>query len=1459
MKKNSFTSNLSLYKVIIFILFCTFFHQNSFGQNVNKNMAKTAAKNWMQANQLKNHSIAKITTEYYNDVVTFYTINLNPEGFLILSADKNIQPILGYSFDGIAGEEKNPQAEYWLNHYSQQIVEAIQSKVNIPVNQEKWNELLSGNYTNNKNEKAVDPLLGDITFNQGVDGASPYNWNQFCPEDPSGAGGHTLVGCVAVAMGQVMKKWNYPAVGKDQHQYQHSNYGTISASFENTNYQWLAMNETNADQYNAKLLFHTGVSVNMDYSISGSGANVLIVEGALTDYFYYKKEGLGYMDRTNYPGGDVAWKNKLKEELDAERPVIYDGLTPNANTGHAFVCDGYNDNDYFHFNWGWGGYHDGYYTIDDLTPGSHNYNAHQGAIFGIEPYSRSSAVIVQKNTTTDDDDNGNSSGNNNGIIEAGETVELKVNLLNIGYGSANSITATISSTDTDITILNASASTSQIESGTFTEVTYVLQVGTNCPDKDITLDLNTTYDEGTTTSTFSIHVHGVTSCKTCPAYDNELTPTPVWQTESGFITADGCRMYKVPVVFGKEFTFATGCNLGGATANFDTQLLLLNENCDQITSDDDGCPGGLSKITWTCDDENQNYVYLKVQGYGGAHGNFTLSYKSSYLTINPDEEYNFGDVTLNEINTQTFTITNHKNSDVEINSITITGDATFTTNNISTTISAGGEYSFDVIFTPEQEGSFSATLHIANNADMSDLTVDLTGNGKLPICNTIENLTSNTSLNTVNLSWDAPTVNGSEVFLQEDFESQSNSLPGWKKIDADNDGYNWVSYSDILGHGNTGRCISSLSWHNNSLTPDNYLITPNIEGATEVSYWVSAHDINWPLEHYAVMSSSTGTNEGDFGMLFSETLTAKSTNGKDKSIKEKSKRAQGTWYKRTVQLPQGTKYIAFRHYDCTDQLALNLDDVTVIKNFTVSDYTYNIYKDGSLLAGNVATNTFTETNVTPGIYNYCVEAVLGECVASQVCTQVVIEEVTAATWNGSENDNWFSANNWDINTVPTANISVTIPNGLTNYPNITAAAVCKDITIKEGAALLGVNYLTVSGTATIETSIAPYTNNTNGWNLIAAPVHNMEITGSDFQPVSGQDDFYIYDNPNNMWLNYYDGMNQTGQFIPSKGYLVAYHPDNAGLKKFVGTLNTATSYQPTINSDKWHLIGNPYPSAIDWSQVTLNQVSSPQRLNNNTGAYEPLTNNDEVALGEGIFVYAENASASISIPVTAQTATANSKSVNQKARLKAVFGKGQDVSIELGVHADATQNFDWQYDARYLSPVTNIPNLSAVTNDNIQVSGYVLNNENNAVLIPLYFMVYNEEEISFSFDVNMWNRKVILEDKQTGEMTDITANDYTFMANPADNTDRFVLHIPKDGNDNPLNNVNIYAHHQNVYIQVENTITKGKVTIFNVLGQAILSKSINQGSNILHVPHNGAYIVTVTSNEGVVSKKIVIE
>ncbi len=342
----------------------------------------------------------------------FYVFNTTDvPGFVIVAGDDQALPILGYSEQSVFTLQGAPPAlTKWLEGYRQQIQALRADPQPTPAAvADAWAHWLAtdvGAPAIESGPQNVNPLL-TTTWNQ-----EPH-YNALAPFDaPSGQ--RTVAGCVATAMAQIMKFWNYPANGTGFHSYNHPKYGTLSANFGSTTYQWSQMpNQVNSpNNAVATLMHHCAISVDMNFDIpanGGSGAYVISAaspvthcsEYALKTYFGYRPTLQGVL-RANY--SDTQWLNLLRGELDAGRPILYAGF--GSGGGHAFVCDGYTTNNFFHFNWGWGGNSDGYFTVNALNPGSlgagggtGGFNSGQQVVIGIQPPTTTQSFDLRLNNT----------------------------------------------------------------------------------------------------------------------------------------------------------------------------------------------------------------------------------------------------------------------------------------------------------------------------------------------------------------------------------------------------------------------------------------------------------------------------------------------------------------------------------------------------------------------------------------------------------------------------------------------------------------------------------------------------------------------------------------------------------------------------------------------------------------------------------------------------------------------------------------------------------------------------------------------------------------------------------------------------------------------------------------------------------------------------------------------------
>ena len=292
------------------------------------------------------------------------------QGFVLVSADDCARPIIAYSLHGRLSPDSLPvQVSERMEAYCGLIADGIHQQVTpTSADASRWEQLLSGNLPKDgDNDDRIGPLLETHWHQDG-------GYALLTPQ-------HTPTGCAATAQAQMMRYWRYPAFGHGNESYNCPPYGAQSADFSHTLYDWANMPDqvTTGSPYQQQLavstlMYHVGVSLHMGYAEGGSGAAGLVghpgtpsIDNSLKDYFYYSRNMRPIYRTDGYT--DQRWADSLVTELRLQHPIIYCGVAPEG--GHGFVCDGYeyrNGQVFFHFNFGWSGNGDGYYTVDDICP-----------------------------------------------------------------------------------------------------------------------------------------------------------------------------------------------------------------------------------------------------------------------------------------------------------------------------------------------------------------------------------------------------------------------------------------------------------------------------------------------------------------------------------------------------------------------------------------------------------------------------------------------------------------------------------------------------------------------------------------------------------------------------------------------------------------------------------------------------------------------------------------------------------------------------------------------------------------------------------------------------------------------------------------------------------------------------------------------------------------------------------
>jgi hypothetical protein len=369
-----------------FICFIT----NTNGAPVDSITAKTVAANFYA--QKYNVTGLNLTLAYSEwssqNEAEYYIYNISPgKGFVIVSADDAAHPVIGYSNEGCFPHSQftihnsqliSPEFVFWMQHYKKQIeyirLHSLQASPEI---QDEWNS-----YKNNLALKSPKKVMQNVSPLLQTEWAqSPY-FNAYCPDN-------CVAGCVATAMGQVMKYWAYPPHGMGMHTYTDGGFGNLTANFDTTHYNWAAMPDivSSSNPSVAILMYDCGVGVDMRYTSNSSGSFVITGDSAVcaqtafVQYFGYYGASIQGLYQINYSGED--WLNLLENELTNNRPLLYVG--EGNQGGHAWVCDGDEAGGNFHMNWGWAGYEDGYYTLNSLNPDNIPLDSDEEALIGIEP------------------------------------------------------------------------------------------------------------------------------------------------------------------------------------------------------------------------------------------------------------------------------------------------------------------------------------------------------------------------------------------------------------------------------------------------------------------------------------------------------------------------------------------------------------------------------------------------------------------------------------------------------------------------------------------------------------------------------------------------------------------------------------------------------------------------------------------------------------------------------------------------------------------------------------------------------------------------------------------------------------------------------------------------------------------------------------------------------------------
>ncbi len=341
-------------------------------------------------------SPAKVKASNGTEVTQYYVFNIGQrQGFVIVSGDDRTDAILGWADEGELDTNNMPEnLRAWLQGYADQL-QWLEEHPDAPAQH-------APRRTASATRQPIAPMM-TTKWNQGT----PYN--TYCPTN----GSLCVTGCVCTATAQVMyhraiangiatttTSANIPAYNQDW-------YGQALTGVPSTGvkavrtFTWSKFSNTypasdEANEEVARLMEYVGAGLKMDYNTSSNGGSAAYdqaIPDMLETYFGYDDAKCIY--RCDYIYED--WINIIYNELQTNGPTMMGGCSTGG--GHAFVCDGYSEEDYFHINWGWGGKSDGYFKLSVLYPeqqgiggstSQDGYNIDQDLLVNIKPTKDSS-------------------------------------------------------------------------------------------------------------------------------------------------------------------------------------------------------------------------------------------------------------------------------------------------------------------------------------------------------------------------------------------------------------------------------------------------------------------------------------------------------------------------------------------------------------------------------------------------------------------------------------------------------------------------------------------------------------------------------------------------------------------------------------------------------------------------------------------------------------------------------------------------------------------------------------------------------------------------------------------------------------------------------------------------------------------------------------------------------------
>lgn len=503
------------------------------------------------------------------------------------------------------------------------------------------------------------------------------------------------------------------------------------------------------------------------------------------------------------------------------------------------------------------------------------------------------------------------------------------------------------------------------------------------------------------------------------------------------------------------------------------------------------------------------------------------------------------------------------------------------------------------------------------------------------------------------------------------------------------------------------------------------------------------------------------------------------------------------------------------------------------------------------------------------------------------------------SWTGATDTDWSKPANWSTGAVPTETDNITIPD-VTNDPVIGASttASCANLILASGAFLTlnsdatGTGSLLISGTLSNSGTITSQhylKGAAQTWHMIGAPVAGG-IAANGWNPTAGQDDFYTWDEPTpGTWVNYdntgtpsFETVNGSFNFMPGKGYLVAYNAANL-TKTFTGTLSTGnvnfnlkrSSAKSWTYSSGWNLLANPYSSAIDWNVATRTQFED-----NFAYAYNPNKSGGEgyvsidgsqanahIAPHQAFFVRAtqaaNNQNFTFSSTIQSHGGTNYKSAAEQPATIILRLANAtnyDETSIRLMGDSEATRDRNDALKMYSFNPA--IPQLYSLSQDEapLAVNSHAQIAAEQPIRLGMKLPAAGSYTLSLEqADAQLTGNGLFVEDTQTGLLHKLSENPYTFNASEGDISSRFLLHFGLVGQNEKTEVLPfvVYESQQRIYLQTKETWNL--LRIYDLSGRELYSQLLD-GSNLQLIKYtpigSAVLIIRLEGNGKVISQKL---